>query len=138
MLRWPKFNTPFEPTLSYWLGGISVFDREETLGAALWVYDPNDSDDREKIICGFILSRFNSLSYRHKFKLVEILEDALSLQHFDFSLLFKSDDDAYEFLAWDETEIHDPRGFFQDVYKLASITWASDLYKAGLEDQSIW
>jgi hypothetical protein len=86
MLMWPRFNTPFQPTLFYWLGGISVFDREETLGAKQ----------------------------------------------------FESDCDANIYLAWDETEINNARGFFEDIYRLASEEWREDLHKASLEDQSVW
>lgn len=138
MLTWPKFNTPFEPTIFYWLGGISIFDREETLGAALWVYNPNKQSDREQVIRKFVLSRFDHLTYRHRFLLFKILEETLSISDFDFSAQFESDYDANTHLAWDETEVDDPRGFFEDIYRLASEEWKEDLYKASLEDQSTW
>lgn len=138
MLKWPKFNTPFEPSLSYWLGGISIFDREETLGAALWVYNPNDQHDREQVIRLFLLRRFDHLTYRHRYLLFDILKESLSLPNFDFSIQFESDCDGNHFLAWDETEIDDHRGFFEDIYKLAGEEWKSDLQKASLEDQSSW
>ncbi|MFY0731867.1 hypothetical protein [Pseudomonas sp. NFX15] len=138
MLMWPRFNVPFEPTIFYWLGGISIFDREETLGATLWVYDPNEKDDREQIIRGFILRRFDHLTYRHRFLLFEILRSALSTPGINFATQFESDYDANTCLAWDETEIEDPRGFFEDIYRLASEEWKDDLQKAGLEDQSTW
>ncbi|WP_317845957.1 hypothetical protein [Pseudomonas veronii] len=41
-------------------------------------------------------------------------------------------------MAWDETEIADPRGFFADIYRLANEVWKDDLQKASLEDQSTW
>jgi hypothetical protein len=41
-------------------------------------------------------------------------------------------------MAWDETEIVDPRGFFADIYRLANEVWKDDLQKASLEDQSTW
>ncbi|RLU04666.1 hypothetical protein CS078_22815 [Pseudomonas prosekii] len=138
MLMWPKFNTPFEPTLFYWLGGISVFDREETIGAALWVYNPNEQLDRERIIKDFILTRFDHLSYRHRFLLFKILEDSLSQTDFDFLTQFEGDEDTNTYLAWDETEIDDPRGFFEDIYELASEMWKEDLDKANLEDKTTW
>jgi hypothetical protein len=138
MLTWPKFNTPFEPTIFFWLGGISIFDREETLGSALWAYDPNEKSDREEVIRSFILSRFNSLTYRHRFLLVEILKSHLLSRDFDFSSLFESDDDANIYMAWDETEIDDPRGFFEDIYRLASDEWGADILRASAEDQSTW
>lgn len=138
MLMWPRFNTPFHPTLFYWLGGISVFDREETLGAELWIYNPNEQVDREQVIEKYILRRFDHLTYQHRFLLFRVLEDSLSQSDFDFSKQFESDCDANIYLAWDETEINDARGFFEDIYRLASEEWREDLHKASLEDQSVW
>ncbi|KJZ33073.1 MULTISPECIES: hypothetical protein [Pseudomonas] len=138
MLKWPLYDLPFEPTLLYWLGGISIFDREETLGEALWVYNPNDSADREKIIRVFLLGKLEYLPYRHRFLMFKILEDALAQSNFDFSTQFESDYEANTSMAWDETEIVDPRGFFEDVYKYAREEWKEDLKKASLEDQSTW
>ncbi|MEO8647090.1 hypothetical protein [Pseudomonas sp.] len=138
MLMWPRFNTPFQPTLFYWLGGISVFDREETLGAELWIYNPNEQVDREQVIEKYILRRFDHLTYQHRFLLFRVLEDSLSQSDFDFSKQFESDCDANIYLAWDETEINNARGFFEDIYRLASEEWREDLHKASLEDQSVW
>ncbi|WLG85351.1 hypothetical protein PSH97_02140 [Pseudomonas cucumis] len=138
MLKWPMYDLPFEPTLLYWLGGISIFDREDTRGEALWAYNPNDKSDREKIIKLFVLSNLEYLPYRHRFLMLKILEDALVQISFDFSTQFESDYDANTSMAWDETEIDDPRGFFEDIYKLASEEWKDDLHKASLEDQSTW
>ncbi|WP_447889860.1 hypothetical protein [Pseudomonas hormoni] len=135
---WPKYNLPFVPTLSYWLGGISTFDRDDTLGAALRVHNPNDTNDREKIIRAFVLTRFEDLTYRHRFLLFKILEEFLSLPDFDFATEFEADYDANDSVAWDETEIEDPRGFFEEIYRLASEEWKDDLHKASLEDQSTW
>jgi hypothetical protein len=67
------FDLPFEPLLSYWLGGISTYDIEETLGVALSAYNPNDEADREVVIKRFILTRFDDLTYRHKFLMVKLL-----------------------------------------------------------------
>ena len=55
MLTHPYVDTPYEPQLSYILAGISIYDREETLGEALWVYNPNKQEDREEIIRKFII-----------------------------------------------------------------------------------
>lgn len=138
MLKWPKTELPFEPRLSYWLGGISIYDREETLGEELWLYNPNKAGDREAVIKGYLLSRYEDLSYRHKFLLFKILGDALVLPDYDFSTEFESDYDENCTIAWDETEIDDPRGFFEDIHRLASEAWKDDLHKASLEDQSTW
>jgi hypothetical protein len=138
LLKWPKFDAVFEPTIFYWLGGISIFDREETLGAALWVYNPNDKSDREQIIRRFILTRFDHLTYRHRFLLFRILEATLAMPDFDFSKQFESDYDENISMAWDETEIDNPRGFFEDIYRIALEEWKDDLQNAGLEDQATW
>lgn len=138
MLMWPKFNLPFIPTLSYWLGGIATFDREETLGAKLRAYNPNKANDRGMIVRDFILPRFNGLTFRHRFLLCKILEDCLSQTDYDFATEFEADYDANESVAWDETEIENPRGFFEDIYRLASEEWKDDLHKASLEDQTTW
>ncbi|KOX99391.1 hypothetical protein [Pseudomonas nunensis] len=138
MLKWPMFDLPFEPMLSYWLGGISTYDLEETLGAELSAYDPNDKSQREIVIRNFILTRFDDLTYRHRFLLFKVLEEALNLPGFDFLAQFESDYDENTCVAWDETQIKDARGFFEDIYKLAGEDWKEDLRKASIEDQSAW
>jgi hypothetical protein len=138
MLKWPMFDLPFEPLLSYWLGGISTYDIEETLGVALSAYNPNDEADREIVIRRFILTRFDDLTYRHRFLMVKLLETALKLPEFDFFGQFESNYDENTCVAWDETQIDDARGFFEDIYRLASEEWKNDIQKASLEDQSGW
>ncbi|WP_150635978.1 hypothetical protein [Pseudomonas fluorescens] len=138
MLTHPFVDTPYEPQLSYILAGISIYDREETLGEALWVYNPNKQEDREEIIRKFIISDFDYLTYRHRFLIFKMLDEVLQQPDFDFSTQFESDYDEYHALAWDETEIDDPRGFFEEIYRLASEEWKDDLHKASLEDQSTW
>lgn len=138
MLKHPLTNFPFEPQISYILAGISVYDREETLGEALWVYDPNKKAEREKVISEFIIPDLDYLTYRHRFLVFKMLEKVLQQPDFDFSKQFESDHDDPRYLAWDETEIENPRGFFEDIYRLAKEKWKDDLHKACLEDQSTW
>ncbi|SET72177.1 MULTISPECIES: hypothetical protein [unclassified Pseudomonas] len=138
MLKCPFMNTPYTPNISHILGALSIYDLEETVGKELWKYDPNNQKDREEIIVSFILKDLMYLSYRHRFVLMSALRDALDNHDFDFSKEFKSDYDEYITMAWDETEIADPRGFFADIYRLANEVWRDDLQKASLEDQSTW
>ncbi len=138
MLMHPFVNIPFEPRLSYILSGISIYDREETLGEALWVYNPNKQEERVEVIRKFIITNFDYLTYRHRFLIFKMLEEVLQQSDFDFSKQFESDYEDPRILAWDETEIENPRGFFEDVYRLASEEWKGDLQKASLEDQSTW
>jgi len=138
MLKSPFCDRPFTPTISYILVALSIYGFEETKGEALWKYDPNDIDEREIIIKNFILKELMYLSYRHRFVLISILQDALNTPDFDFVKEFESNYDEYITIAWDETEINDPRGFFADIYRLANEVWKDDLQKASLEDPSTW
>ncbi|PRW88850.1 hypothetical protein C7A11_09770 [Pseudomonas simiae] len=138
MLKCPFMNTPYAPNISHLLGALSIYDLEETVGKELWKHDPNDHKDREKIIISFILKDLMYLSYRHRFILISALRDALENPDFDFAKEFENDYDEYITMAWNETEITDPRGFFVDIYRLANEVWKEDLQKANLEDQSTW
>lgn len=138
MLKSPFRDSPFTPKISYILAALSIYDLEETKGEALWAYDPNSSTDREIIIKNYILDDLMYLSYRHRFILISMLKDALDSPNFDFAKEFESDYDEHITIAWDETEIADPRGFFADIYRLAHEVWKDDLHKASLEDQSTW
>ena len=131
-------NTPYTPNISHILGALSIYDLEDTVGKELWKYDPNNEKDREKIIISFVLKDLMYLSYRHRFVLIAALRDVLDKPDFDFSKEFESDYDEYITMAWDETEIDDPRGFFADIYRLANEVWKDDLQKASLEDPSTW
>ncbi|MDY7066293.1 hypothetical protein PsexTeo8_27510 [Pseudomonas extremaustralis] len=138
MLKSPFCDRPLTPTISYILVALLIYDLEETKGEALWKYDPNDIDEREIIIKNFILKELMYLSYRHRFVLISILQDALNTPDFDFVKEFESNYGEYITIAWDETEINDPRGFFADIYRLANEVWKDDLQKASLEDPSTW
>jgi hypothetical protein len=120
------------------LSGISIYDREETLGQALWIYDPNKYEERQEIIRKFIVPEFDYLTYRHRYLLYKLLESHLQDADFDFSEEFESDYDDPRMLAWDETEIIDSRGFFEHIYEVVSESWKDDLLRASLEDLTQW
>ena len=138
MLKHPFLDEEYLPRISYFLGGIEIYDREETLGAELWKYDPNNPKDRREIIEKYITHDLRYLSYRHKFVLLKELENKLSDESFDFSTIFAGDPDEYTSLAWGEDEIDNPREFFEDIFRVASEVWEGELKKACLEDQSTW
>ena len=129
---------PFDASLYYFVGVFDIYDREETKGKELAFYNPNDNEDREKLILKYCLDPHNKLSYRHRYMLVEGLSLALNTEDFNFHSYFEDDPDEYSTMAWDETEIADPRGFFADIYRLANEVWKDDLQKASLEDRSTW
>ena len=55
MLKAPFTDTPYTPNISYILGALSIYDLENTVGKELRAYDPNNKQEREKIIRTFIL-----------------------------------------------------------------------------------
>ncbi|WLG26345.1 hypothetical protein [Pseudomonas lurida] len=131
-------HIPFDASLSYFVGIFDIYDREETKGKALARFNPNKNRDREALILEYCLDPFNKLSYRHRYKLIENLLNALNTEAFNFHSYFEDDPESYSKMAWDETEITDPRGFFAEIYRLANEVWKDDLQKASLEDQSTW
>lgn len=131
-------HIPFDASLRYFVGIFDIYDREESKGEELHAYNPNNQKDREALILRYCLDPYNEFSHRHKYKLMENLSFALNTENFDFSSFFEDDPDEYSTMAWDETEIDDPRGFFADIYRLANEVWKDDLQKASLEDPSTW
>ncbi|MCF5517564.1 hypothetical protein [Pseudomonas sp. PA-3-6E] len=131
-------HIPFDASLRYFVGIFDIYDREESKGEELHAYNPNNQKDREAFILRYCLDPYNEFSHRHKYKLMENLSFALNTENFDFSSFFEDDPDEYSTMAWDETEIADPRGFFADIYRLANEVWKDDLQKASLEDPSTW
>ncbi|MBI6567192.1 hypothetical protein YA0852_24210 [Pseudomonas synxantha] len=131
-------NIPFDASLRYLVGAFDIYDREETKGKELYTYNPNNEEDREYLIIKYCLDPHIRYSYRHKYKLIENLVTALNTENFDFGSFFEDDPDEHSSMAWDETEIADPRGFFADIYRLANEVWKEDLQKASLEDPSTW
>lgn len=131
-------HIPFDASLRYFVGIFDIYDREESKREELHAYNPNNQKDREALILRYCLDPYNEFSHRHKYKLMENLSFALNTENFDFSSFFEDDPDEYSTMAWDETEIADPRGFFADIYRLANEVWKDDLQKASLEDPSTW
>ncbi|MBV4477994.1 hypothetical protein [Pseudomonas botevensis] len=138
MLKDPYLNEDFDPRLMWFVGVFGVYDREETLGVELEVYNPDESADREILIRRYCLN-LPYLSYRHKFILIDSLYCKLQLPDYDFQSVFEID--IWEAASWPRGEwycLQDPRGFFKEVYRLACEVWAGDLAKAAEEDPSTW
>ncbi|KGU85809.1 hypothetical protein [Pseudomonas mediterranea] len=138
MLKDPFLNEQFVPDLMWFIGQFDVYDREETRGVALGVYDPNDKHDRSELIVKYALD-LACLSYRHKYVLVVFLEEALKDPNYDFQALFEIDEDCAG--SWPRGEwynLKNPREFFHDVFVLAKEVWREDLKTAAREDPSTW
>ncbi|WP_415766290.1 hypothetical protein [Pseudomonas sp. ZB1P45] len=138
MLRDPFSNEEFQPDLMWFIGVFDVYDREETRGAELEVFNPNDRFDRAELIKRYSLN-LGYLSYRHKLVLLDFLAEKLSDASFDFQSLFDiEEEDAGSWPRGEWYALEDPRGFLQDVYLLAQETWKEDLLLANLEDRASW
>ena len=122
------------------MGGIEIYDREESLGEEIRKYNPNNPVEREVVIRKYIVPSEPWLSYRHKFVFLKVLEDALKDPDYDFASEFAADYDSddYTCVAWDETEIENPRLFFEDIYRILSEVWCDDIKRAEREDPSTW
>ncbi|MFJ2714391.1 hypothetical protein ACIOZM_26545 [Pseudomonas sp. NPDC087346] len=126
----------FSPSPAFFLGGIDIYDREETLGVELEKLDPNNACDREVIILKYCLPTYKT--YRHKFYIYKSLKDALADQSYDFASLLKYDPEAYSSFPYGWDEMDDVRAFFEDIFRLAGIVWKYDLERASAEDQDAW
>jgi hypothetical protein len=138
MLKNPYIDEEFIPDLMWFVGQFDVYDREETRGATLGLYNPDDKRDRSELISKYGLN-LECLSYRHKYMLVAFLEEKLNDPDFDFQSLFEIDEDCAG--SWPRDEwysLKNPKEFLQDVYVLAKENWKDDLQKAALEDPSTW
>lgn len=138
MLKNPFIDEEFVPDLMWFIGQFDVYDREETRGAILEDYNPDNERDRSELIVKYGLN-LECLSYRHKYVLVVFLESKLNDPDFDFQNLFEIDEGCAG--SWPRGEwynLKNPKRFFQDVYVLAKEVWKEDLQKASLENPSTW
>lgn len=139
MLHHPFLNEEeFLPSSMWFIGVFDVYDREETLGAELGIYNPNVERKRAELIKRYSL-HLNYLSYRHKFVLVKYLATKLGDELHDFQRYFDIDED--EAASWPRGEwyeLNNPRDFFEHIYTLVQEVWKDELHKASVEDHSTW
>lgn len=138
MLKHPFLKEEFSPDLMWFVGQFDMYDREETLGAMLETYNPDDEHDRLELIRKYGLD-LEFLSYRHRYVLLSFLKEKLNDPTFDFQSVFDIEEDCAG--SWPRGEWYNlecPKDFFKDVYVLAKEKWKEDLQKAALEDPSSW
>ena len=140
MLKAPNTELPFKPTVDSLLAGLDTEYKDENFKKSLLALDPNNPNDRIKIIENYIIKDKEYLTYRHKYLLVKELEKALSEQDFDFTQPFEYDYESDEASSspWSADEINTPRSFFEEILRITEKKWKSDLAKAAIEDQSTW
>lgn len=138
MLKHPFLNEEFIPDFMWFVGQFDVYDREETCGAMLEAYNPDDEQDRLELIRKYGLD-LECLSYRHKYVLLSFLKEKLDDPTVDFQGVFDIEEDCAG--SWPRGEwynLKDPKGFFKDIYLLAKEKWKEDIQKAVIEDPSNW
>ncbi|QQU69837.1 hypothetical protein I6I45_07535 [Pseudomonas fluorescens] len=138
MLKHPFLDIPYAPKLRHLLSPFDIYDREETLGEEFARYDINLDTDRRRLIEKYIIEKSSDLSYRHRKVLCDKLGVALSDETFDFSHLLRQAPGYYCTLPWGWSEMDNPKGFFEEIYRLTNEWWKEDLQKASLEDPATW
>ncbi|WP_158703138.1 hypothetical protein [Pseudomonas chlororaphis] len=140
MLMAPFTDLPYTPTVASLLAGVDTEYKDESFKETLLKLDPNNKNDRKKIIIDYILHDQNYLTYRHKLVLIEELRKAISKKEYDFDSLFEYNYDTEEYSSspWAADEIITPRSFFEDILNIAQDVWSEDLVRAASEDRSTW
>lgn len=136
MLRHPLFNQPYQPELRSCIAWFIGYDMPPELDAELSRYNPNDPEDREYLIRQYGLKRFyNQENFRHRQRLVEVLETALADPDYDFEQIWEPVEDDYEFDQWPSSwpaVLDNSRDFFQRMLNAARELWHEDLTRASL------
>lgn len=129
----------FTPRLSYYVGGLDIYDREHTLGAELDKFDIRNFDDRMHVLEKYCVDRISETSdYKEKFLLWQELKNALSEPSHNFHQYIEYNPDEFAALAYTEDEFGDARVIFEQIFKIATEKWSSDLERASQEDPHQW
>jgi hypothetical protein len=134
-LKFPQSNIPFEPNPRYFIGGFDVYDREESLGAQLNGFDPNDAAQAQYLLDKYIFPRFTSVrgyTAEHRKALADALLSVLSDRDYCFDALLEDNHNECFYLPSD-WKIRDPREFFLQVYQAVVRHWHIELESVGVE-----
>lgn len=129
-LYYPGTELEFSPSISYFIGDLDIYDREETLGKYLEEFDPNNRSDVYRVMkeMFFYGARVSALSAAHKALLIQVLINALKDPLCDFGRYFEAiDDNGDAFTLPFGWEIKNPRLFFEEVYRIAMEEWHEDI-----------
>jgi len=134
MLKHPDSNVDFVITPAIVLGDFDIYDREETLGAELDKYNPNDAGDLKSLFDRYFFERrsVRAWSIEHKAEVIRVLVESLKNENFDFFALITMDrepDDCFTLPnSWD---IENPRLFFLEIYEILLDKWGCELANIG-------
>lgn len=136
MLCHPLCNQPFKPELRDWVSCFMGYDMPPERDAELSRFNPNDPEDREYLIRHYALRRdYPQQNFRHRHRLVQVLEAALDDPGHDFEQVWKPVEDDDEYDQWPNrwpAVIDDSRDFFQRLLVAARELWHEDLTRARL------
>lgn len=136
MLCHPGSNQPYQPTLRHWVSCFMRYDMPPALDAELSRYNPNADEDRDYLIRQHCLARpHGEENFRHRRRLVEVLQKALADPDHDFQQVWEDDEDDYEDSQWPSAwpaRIENSRDFFQRLLNAAQELWRDDLIRASL------
>jgi hypothetical protein len=126
-LKYPDSDFDFVVGPAYFVAQFDVYDREETLGVEYGQFDPNDPKQLTALLRKHFFESpwIARHSVEHRVELTRILKLALD-SNFDFAPLFDpyaigaSSALEYYSLPW---RVRDPRGFFEELYRLAREYW---------------
>ena len=124
-LKHPNSEADFVIEPRYFLDVFDVYDREETLGAKLSRIDPNDPQQRIALLREWFFEDpdIAKLSAEHKVELSRVLRRSLD-ENYDFARLFDRETDHWDFFSLPGSwEVRDPRGFFEEIYRLSLEYW---------------
>jgi hypothetical protein len=124
----PNSSAPFIPTPAYLLGVFDVYDREETMGEELGLFDPNTPGDLKRLLDGWFFlawSEAHGYTIQHRWEFAKSVADALERPGFDFAATFCNNDDEgfYPPYKWNIT---DARLFYVRAYKLLIDRWSGE------------
>jgi hypothetical protein len=134
-----RTGKPYTPQLSYYLGGLDIYDREHTLGVELGKFDMNNLNDRMFVLEKHCIDRTSRTNdYKKKFLLWNELKNALNDPDHNFHKYIEYNPDEYAALAYTEDELGDARILFEQLFKIATEKWSSELELASREDPERW
>ena len=121
-LTFPESCVPFNPSPAYLVGPFDVYDREETLGRELGVYDPNRPDHLHELLERYVFPRWEMIGFtaNHRNAIKASIGAALSDPNHDFSRYLQDHDGVCLPATW---RIKDSRQFFLNAHAAVCRRW---------------
>jgi hypothetical protein len=134
-LHHPRSTVPFVPSPRFVLGPFDIYDREETLGALLDPWDPNDPMQLETLLdLHFFpwIAEDHGYTVAHRSALVASVQGALADPNFDYPSLLKPPPDQPEFSLPPSWSLLDPKRFLAAAYEILLKRWGEEFEQNGI------